>query len=109
MAAGTAPSTTPIRSSPSACRDERAKPLSRAAHPDGDGLAVSEIDSLGAGVLRTVIAAAVFASIGYVSGSRLASSLGTWSVTSWGITLAALVAIAPASHGLVGIAVARRG
>ena len=100
MAAGTGPSTTPIRSSPSVCRDERAKPLSRAAHPGGDGLAVSEIDSL---------PAAVFASIGYVSGSRLASSLGTWSVTSWGITLAALVAIAPASHGLVGSAVARRG
>ena len=37
------------------------------------------------------VAAIVFASIGYVSGSRLAARLGTWSVTSWGITLAALV------------------
>ena len=39
------------------------------------------------------VAAAVFASIGYVSGSRLEPSLGTWSVTSWGITLAALVQV----------------
>ena len=37
------------------------------------------------------VAATVFASIGYVSGSRLAPSLGTLSVTSWGISLAALV------------------
>lgn len=41
------------------------------------------------------VAATVFASIGYVSGSRLAASLGTWSVTSWGITLAALVQVPP--------------
>ena len=60
----------------------------------GEALLIGAREGVGQAALTGDLycaAATVFASIGYVSGSRLAPSLGTWSVTSWGITLAALV------------------
>jgi drug/metabolite transporter (DMT)-like permease len=38
-----------------------------------------------------ILAAVVFVSIGYVSGGRLASKIGTRSATAWGLSLAAII------------------